>query len=320
MKRKQLALYGVIFIVIGFILYLSGVLMALPRRFIFGNEFLKDFNHGLVWYSGMPIMLGLLLILFDLYILYPEKRKNAFIDYIPLNNKFITVVLTAYNDQKSIFDSVKDFKSHPLVKRVIVISNNSRDQTIKMAKKAGAIVYNEAEQGYGACVYRALSEGAKFQDTDFTLLCEGDMTFRAYDLDKFLAYICHADIVSGTRIVEQLRDKDTQLSTFMFYGNLFVAKLLEVKHLGNATFTDVGSTYKLCRNKVLRKLLPKLNPSINLEFNPYFLDQALTYNIKVIECPVTFHKRIGESKGGNANNYVAFKLGLRMTKGILTGW
>jgi len=320
MKRKQLALYGVIFIVIGFILYLSGVLMALPRRFIFGNEFLKDFNHGLVWYSGMPIMLGLLLILFDLYILYPEKRKNAFIDYIPLNNKFITVVLTAYNDQKSIFDSVKDFKSHPLVKRIIVISNNSRDQTIKMAKKAGAIVYNEAEQGYGACVYRALSEGAKFQDTDFTLLCEGDMTFRAYDLDKFLAYICHADIVSGTRIVEQLRDKDTQLSTFMFYGNLFVAKLLEVKHLGNATFTDVGSTYKLCRNKVLRKLLPKLNPSINLEFNPYFLDQALTYNIKVIECPVTFHKRIGESKGGNANNYVAFKLGLRMIKGILTGW
>lgn len=294
--------------------------MALPRRFIFGNEFLKDFNHGLVWYSGMPIMLGLLLILFDLYILYPEKRKNAFIDYIPLNNKFITVVLTAYNDQKSIFDSVKDFKSHPLVKRVIVISNNSRDQTIKMAKKAGAIVYNEAEQGYGACVYRALSEGAKFQDTDFTLLCEGDMTFRAYDLDKFLAYICHADIVSGTRIVEQLRDKDTQLSTFIFYGNLFVAKLLEVKHLGNATFTDVGSTYKLCRNKVLRKLLPKLNPSINLEFNPYFLDQALTYNIKVIECPVTFHKRIGESKGGNANNYVAFKLGLRMIKGILTGW
>jgi len=320
MKRKQLALYGVIFIVIGFILYLSGVLMALPRRFIFGNEFLKGFNHGLVWYSGMPIMLGLLLILFDLYILYPEKRKNAFIDYIPLNNKFITVVLTAYNDQKSIFDSVKDFKSHPLVKRIIVISNNSRDQTIKMAKKAGAIVYNEAEQGYGACVYRALSEGAKFQDTDFTLLCEGDMTFRAYDLDKFLAYICHADIVSGTRIVEQLRDKDTQLSTFMFYGNLFVAKLLEVKHLGNATFTDVGSTYKLCRNKVLRKLLPKLNPSINLEFNPYFLDQALTYNIKVIECPVTFHKRIGESKGGNANNYVAFKLGLRMIKGILTGW
>ena len=31
------------------------------------------------------------------------------------------------------------------------------------------------------------------------------MTYRAYDIDKFLAYAPHADIVNGTRIVEQLR-------------------------------------------------------------------------------------------------------------------
>jgi hypothetical protein len=146
------------------------------------------------------------------------------------------------------------------------------------------------------------------------------MTFRSYDIDKLLAYLAHADIVSTSRIIEQLRDKDTQLSTFIFYGNLFVAKLLEFKHLGNATFTDVGSTFKLCRNNALLKLLPKLNSSINLEFNPYFLDEALKNNLKVIECPITFHKRLGKSKGGNINNLVAFKLGLRMIKGILFRW
>jgi len=256
----------------------------------------------------------------DLYVLYPEKRKNLYIDYKPLKNRFITVVLTAYNDQESVYLAVRDFKSHPLVRRVIVISNNSNDDTVKLAKRAGAIVHNESKQGYGACVHRALFEGIQFRDTELTLLCEGDMTFRAYDIDKFLAYICHADIVNGTRTVEQLRDKNTQLSTFMFYGNLFVAKLLEVKHLGNATFTDVGSTYKLCRNTALKKLLPNLNSSINLEFNPYFIDLALGFNIKVIECPVTFHKRLGKSKGGNVNNFVALKLGLRMIKGILFGW
>ena len=146
------------------------------------------------------------------------------------------------------------------------------------------------------------------------------MTFSAYDIDKFLAYISHADIVNGTRTVEQLRDKDTQLSTFMFYGNLFVAKLLEIKHLGNATFTDVGTTYKICRNETLKVLLPKLDNRINLEFNPYFLDRALENNFKVIECPITFHKRIGVSKGGNISNVVALKLGLKMIKGILVDW
>jgi hypothetical protein len=146
------------------------------------------------------------------------------------------------------------------------------------------------------------------------------MTFKAYDIDKFLAYLPHADIVSGTRIVDQLRNKETQLTNFMFYGNFFVGKLLELKHISVGTFTDVGTTYKLCRNEVLRELLPKLDNSVNLEFNPYFLDKALTSKYLVVECPVTFHPRVGVSKGGNINNYVAFKLGMRMIWGILWKW
>jgi hypothetical protein len=38
-----------------------------------------------------------------------------------------------------------------------------------------------------------------------------------------LQYRQHADIVNGTRIVEQLRDYRTQLTTFMYYGNFFMA-------------------------------------------------------------------------------------------------
>ena len=165
-----------------------------------------------------------------------------------------------------------------------------------------------------------MTEGAKFEDTELVVLCEGDMTFRAYDIDKLLAYVPHAHIVAGTRTVEQLRAKDTQLSTFMFYGNLFVGKLLEIKHLGKATLTDVGTTYKLCRSDALRNLLPELDPKVNLEFNPYFLDNALQRDLRLVEVPITFHKRIGESKGGNIDNLVALKLGLKMIKGIVFGW
>lgn len=57
------------------------------------------------------------------------------------------------------------------------------------------------------------SGGLAQSDTDLTLLCEGDMTFRAFDIDKFMAYIPYSEIVNGTRIVEQLRDRMTQLST-----------------------------------------------------------------------------------------------------------
>ena len=129
----------------------------------------------------------------------------------------------------------EDFLQHPLVRRVIVVSNNSTDHTVQRAQEANAIVFNEPLPGYGRCVYRCLTEAVQYDDTELIVLCEGDLTFRAHDLDKFLAYVPHADIVNGTRIVEQLRAYETQLSPFMYYGNFFVGKLLEAKHLGKGT-------------------------------------------------------------------------------------
>ena len=191
---------------------------------------------------------------------------------------------------------------------------------MERAEAAGAIVFNELNPGYGHCVFRCLSEGLACDDAELIVLCEGDCTFRAFDIEKFLAYLPHAELVNGTRIVEQLRAYDTQLSTFMYYGNFFVGKLLEIKNLGRGTFTDVGTTYKLCRNEALRELLPRLNPAINLEFNAYFLDTALARGVEIVECPITFFPRVGESKGGNTNNGRALAVGLRMILGILLGW
>lgn len=274
----------------------------------------------IVWYSGVPVVSGLILILFDLFVFLPYKRNHGTVQWKPLDNTALTVVLTAYNDESSIGLAVKDFYSHPKVNRVIVIDNNSADKTSEVALQAGAQVIKEHKQGYGHCVWRALTEGCQHKDSELIMLCEGDMTFRSFDIDKFLAYLPHADIVNGTRICEQLRERHTQLTTFMYYGNFFVGKLLEVKHMSKGTFTDVGTTYKLCRKKALTRLLPLLNPDINLEFNAHLLDIALANNFKIVECPVTFHNRIGMSKGGNVNNKRAFNVGINMISGILFGW
>jgi hypothetical protein len=126
--------------------------------------------------------------------------------------------------------------------------------------------------------------------------------------------------VNGTRTVERLRQPLTQLTTFMYYGNVFVGKLLEAKHVGRCTITDVGTAYKLCHRAPLERLLPVLNPAINLEFNAHFLDVAPQEGLSIVECPITFHPRIGDSRGGNASNRRAMKVGLRMIRGILGGW
>jgi hypothetical protein len=74
------------------------------------------------------------------------------------------------------------------------------------------------------------------------------------------------------------------------------------------------------RRSSLERLMPLLNPAVNLEFNAHFLDTALASGERVVECPITFHARVGVSKGGNVNNKRALLVGLRMIGGLCFGW
>lgn len=319
-RVKPWLLFGIYSFCLGIFLYLIGVLLVVPR-YLFGlDAALRPVAEWLVWYSGVPIVFGLAFALVDVLFFFEKKRPEREYREDRMVDARVTVALTAYNDEDSIGPSVRDFLSHPRVARVIVVSNNSKDRTAERAAQAGAIVVNEEAPGYGRCVHRCYREALRYDDVDLIVLSEGDCTFRAADIDKLVAYSPHADIVNGTRIVEALRARSTQLTTFMFYGNLFVAKLLEAKHLGRSTLTDVGSTYKLVRRRALERLLPHLDPAVNLEFNAHFMDVALGRGFTLIECPITFHARVGVSKGGNVDNARAMKVGLGMMRGVTFGW
>jgi hypothetical protein len=319
--RLRFFYFGVWSLLVGIALYFGAILLSIIRLLLLKKGLFVEVIARILWASGLPTTIGTMLVTIDLLVFLPYKRRPNRRSLEPISaDSSITVALTAYNDELSIAAAVHDFLSHPRVKRVIVVSNNSSDSTLDVALGAGAVVFNETLQGYGHCVYRCLFEAAQWTDTDLVALCEGDMTFRAADLDKLIAYMPHAEIVNGTRIVEQLRDYNTQLSTFMYYGNFFVGKLLEIKHLGKGTFTDVGTTYKMLRTHDVMPVLRCLNPSVNFEFNAHFLDNALANGFSIVECPITFHARVGVSKGGNVNNLRALRVGLRMIWGLTFGW
>lgn len=313
-------LYGFLCFSFGLLMYFIGVLLVFPRYLLGLDAVLLPVSEWLVWYSGLPLLAGILVMVLDLLLLLQLKRPATRVTWRILERPRVTVVLTAYNDELSIGAAVADFLGHAAVARVTVVSNNSRDATMDVARAAGATVVNERRQGYGWCVYRCLEEALADRDAELIVLCEGDGTFRAFDLDKLLAYAPHADIVNGTRTVERLREPDTQLTPFMTYGNLFVGKMLEAKHVGRSTITDVGTTYKMLHRDALERLVPRLNPAINLEFNAHLLDVALGSGLALVECPITFHRRVGISKGGNASDLRAMAVGLRMMAGILFGW
>jgi hypothetical protein len=309
---------GSLFAVSGILLYVIAAVFGLLRVFLRG-VIPREMVEFALWYSPIPIFLGVVIIAFGLLKVI-KKRAGRQLTKQSFPSENLVVALTAYNDEQSIGIAVKDFLNHVSVAKVIVISNNSSDGTMACAEEAGAIVFNETEQGYGACVKRAMTESLALDTQGAVVISEGDCTFEANDLNKMLPYLEHSDIVNGTRIVETLQANSTQLSIFMHYGNLFVAKLLELKYFSDVSLTDVGTTYKIIRSDCLLEILDDLDVSVNLAFNPYFMETAISKGYKLVEVPITFHQRIGESKGGNVSDVIALKLGLKMMFGIIFGW
>jgi hypothetical protein len=81
---------------------------------------------------------------------------------------------------------------------------------------------------------------------------------------------------------------------FLRIGNWLVAKLLQFLH-GGPSLSDCGCTLRLIHRSALRKFQSKLTVG-GSHFLPEMVILALKHEVKVIEVPVNYRARVGESK------------------------
>jgi len=226
------------------------------------------------------------------------------------NGKTVSVVFPAYNEEPNIAAAVNDFLVPSVVDEVIVVNNNSQDRTGECAAAAGARVVLETKQGYGAALQRGLREAKG----EFVILAEPDGTFVGRDVIKLLAYSEDFDMVCGTRTTRELIWEQANMGWFLRLGNIVVAKLLQF--LFNApSLSDCGCTLRLVRRDALGKFREQLTVNAS-HFLPEMVILALRQHLKVIEIPVNYRGRIGESKiTGSLKG--AIKTGTNMIRLIL---
>ncbi len=296
MREHKTLLYGAHFVVIGFFFFLVQVLDAVLGGFptaVFPPGLALKLTNGF-------FLAGAALTALDLLIsaVLPVKKTLLF---SPVAEPRISVGMTAYNDELSIGAAARDFLSQKDVVSVIVVDNNSADGTTQEGLAAGAKVVRETVQGYGACCMRALKEAMKAGDV--ICLVEGDCTFTGSDLKKLTAYLENADMVLGTRTTKELNTPDSQLNTAIHWGNVLMAKLMQLRFL-TVRLTDMGCTFRVIRKSALEKIIDQLEVTGN-HFSCEMILVALKNNLMVIEIPVTLKKRVGESKGVGGNFFKA---------------
>jgi glycosyltransferase involved in cell wall biosynthesis len=202
----------------------------------------------------------------------------------------VSVVFPAYNEEAGIGPAVTEFGALDAVDEVLVVDNNSRDQTAARAQSAGARVVGESRQGYGNALRRGLADASG----EYIVLAEPDGTFMAKDVLKLLAYADDFDLVMGTRTTRELIWHGANMGWQLRWGNWLVAKLLQVL-FGGPSLSDCGCTLRLIRRDAARRLLPHFTVG-GSHFLPEMVCLALLQKQRVVEVPVNYRDRVGQSK------------------------
>lgn len=226
-------------------------------------------------------------------------------------NQSVGVVFSTYNEKDSIRQQIEDCFATGFVDEVLVVNNNAAKGTTEEVRKIRARMIYEKRQGYGFG-YQA---GLRAIKTDIVVMSEPDGTFdHKHDIPKLLMYSDDFSVVFGTRTTQALIHEGANMGIFLKWGNVFVAKLIEV-FFGTTHLSDVGCTLRLYKRDALRKIIPKFTIGGNY-FSPEMIVLTAIMGPKFVEIPVHFLERVGESRGA-ANFWKAFKLGLFMIRLIL---
>lgn len=193
----------------------------------------------------------------------------------------IIVVIPCYNEEKTIQKVVRDFIKELPGARILVVDNNSTDNTGLKAKKAGAEVVFEKKQGKGHAVQRSLEE---FQE-DIFVLVDGDNTYRAQDVHTLIDLITEdkSDMAVGDRMHAVNRDA---FSTSHWYGNKFLNTALNL--FFRTHFNDMQSGLRVM-NKRFMNSTALLAGGFSIE--PELTIQAVEKGMIVKESPISLHIR-----------------------------
>jgi glycosyltransferase involved in cell wall biosynthesis len=234
----------------------------------------------------------------------------------------VAIVIAAYNEEGAIGPVVEALpeKVCDLATITIVVADGCKDNTVKEAEQAGALVCDvPVNRGQGAALrlgYRLAREGG----ASYIVTTDADGQYNPAEIENILGPVVsgEADFVTGSRRLGSQETKDAVRRA----GSWFFAFTLSVLTGQKISDTTFG----------LRAMRADVTGAVRLEQPQYQSSELLigiiTHGYKVAEVPATIHRRrVGESKKGSNPLYGLhipgvnnFFYGMRFARVIYGTW
>lgn len=202
----------------------------------------------------------------------------------------VYVIIPAFNENLSISKVITDIPKD-IVTETIVVNNGSTDGTGDIAKNHGATVLLENRKGYGFSCLKGMDYlSSKAEPDDIIVFIDGDYSDFPEEISMLINPILHSgyQMVIGSRVLGERQSGS--LLPQQIAGNWLATKLIGL--FFNAKFTDLGP-FRAIKWDALK--------GINMQDKTFgwtveMQIKAAKNKLKFTEIPVSYRKRIGESK------------------------
>ena len=195
----------------------------------------------------------------------------------------LSVIIPAFNEAKTIKQTLEKINSVDIDKEIIVIDNGSRDETDKILRNINygnlKVIHFISNRGKGGAILAGLSNATG----EFVIVQDADLEYEPDDYLKLMGPIKEgaADLVLGARFTEGYRGL-----LIHRLGNIFVTGLLNI--FFNIKLNDCLSCYKLIRRDKMNMLGLKAQ-SFDIEIE--IIVKAIRNKLRIAEIPIYYHPR-----------------------------
>lgn len=199
----------------------------------------------------------------------------------------VFLIIPVFNEERSIGLVLQDIPAS-LVSEVIVVDNNSTDETAQVARNHGATVLTETQQGYGSACLAGINY-AKKHKPGIVVFLDGDYSDFPNELPILLNEInAGSDLVIGSRVLGKA--EPGALLPQARLGNLLAVRLIQC-FFGHK-YTDLGPFRAIKWEKLMALEMADSNFGWTVEMQI----KAVKRGLKISEVSVSYRKRIGVSK------------------------
>ncbi len=212
-------------------------------------------------------------------------------------SNILSIVVPAYNEEDGVASVIdRTLTIEPELRKLgldgmelIIVDDGSKDRTAEIVKgyidRGVVLIQHKKNRNYGG----ALKTGFHHAKGNLLAFMDADGTYPPEYFPRMVQAMLeqNADLVIGSRMAGV--ESDMPLTRRI--GNTLFAGLVTM--IGNVRITDSASGQRILKREVLEKLYPLPD---GLNFTPVMSTRALHEELKMIEVPIRYEEREGESK------------------------